>query len=138
MTECVSVRVLRFIFASANASEEGLRIDAMEMEIHAYPFPCVNVGNIHQGVVVGQRNRFHFIHNFDAEFMRINSEFMYNELFQQRDSEYGGCLQILWRLECRVDKLVGFRRLRFGRRLGKRQSGEWADPLVQIAANGKL
>lgn len=76
------------------------------MRIAAYPFPRVDVCHIHQCVVIGQGNCLHFVHNFHAEFIRIDAELVHDEFLQIRYPKYCRTLQILGHFQLTIDFVV--------------------------------
>lgn len=61
-----------------------------------YPFPRENVRHIHQSIVIRQRKRYHFVHNFHTKFIWIYAKFVQYKFLQIRNCKYRRALQILW------------------------------------------
>lgn len=59
-----------------------------------YPFPCVNIRNIHQRIMIGQHNRFDFVHDFDAKLCRIDAILVEDEFLHVQHRKNGRTLQI--------------------------------------------
>lgn len=64
----------------------------MIVRMVAYPFPRENIRYIHQRVMIRQRNRFHFVHYFNAKFIRIDAKLVQQKLFQIGNGEYSRTL----------------------------------------------